>query len=344
MVMKQHLNTLFVTTQGTYLRKAGDTVVVRVEERDVLRVPFNNLGSIACFGRVSCSPFLFGACGQRGIGIAFLTEQGRFMAAVNGYTPGNILLRRTQYRAADDLQQSSDIARSFVIGKLANYRTILRRVGREQADPAAVSDVSRVADRIDQSLHQLDRPCGLDQLRGIEGENSASYFSVFNHQLMAQKEAFEFRGRSRRPPLDPMNALLSFLYALLTQDARSACEAAGLDAAAGFLHRDRPGRPGLALDLMEELRPILADRLAVSLVNRQQVRPGGFTREPAGGWRMDDATRKTVISAYQKRKQQVIHPFLDEKITLGLVVHIQARLLARYLRGDLNSYPAFVWR
>ena len=343
--MKQHLNTLFVTTQGTYLRKVGDTVAVRVEKRDVLRVPFNNLGSITCFGRVSCSPFLFGACGERGIGISFLTEQGRFLAAVNGFTPGNVLLRRTQYRVSDDLQQASDLARTFVIGKLANYRTVLRRVGREHSDPLAVSQVTRVADRIDQSLQQLGRPCSLDQLRGQEGENSASYFSVFNHQLTAQRDDFHFQNRSRRPPLDPINALLSFLYAMLAQDARSACEATGLDAAVGFLHRDRPGRPGLALDLMEELRPILADRLAVSLVNRQQVRAKGFIKEPAGGVRMDDTTRKTVISAYQKRKQQVIHhPFLDEKITLGLLVHIQARLLARHLRGDINAYPPFVWR
>ena len=347
--MRQHLNTLFITTQGAYLRKQGDTVAVRVEKKDMLRVPMNNLGAIACFGRVACSPFLLGACAQHGIAVSFLTETGRFLAAVNGFTPGNVLLRREQYRWADDPERSSEIARAVIIGKLSNYRTTLRRAARENGDSTAMAELNRAADQIDYSLRRLARPMALDSVRGVEGDASAVYFSTFNHQIAppnaAQREAFAFTVRSRRPPADRINALLSFLYAMLASDTRAACEAAGLDAAIGFLHRDRPGRPGLALDLMEELRPILADRLAVSLVNRQQVRPDGFVIESVGGVRMDDATRKTVLAAYQKRKRETLrHPFLDEQVTLGLVVHLQARLLARTIRGDLDAYPPFVWR
>lgn len=344
--MKQHLNTLFVTTQNAYLRKRGEAVVVSINKRDALRVPLNNLGSIACFGRVMCSPFLLGACGERGIGVSLLTEQGRFLAAVNGFTPGNVLLRREQYRRADALDDSSDIARACVIGKLANYRTVLRRAAREHKDSGAQHKLAAAANRMDHSLSQLERPDSLDYVRGIEGEGSASYFEVFNYMLSAKNDnAFAFTNRSRRPPLDRINAILSFLYSMLAHDARSACEASGLDAAVGFLHRDRPGRPSLALDLMEELRPILADRLAISLVNRQQLDPEGFVIEPAGGVRMDDKNRKRIITAYQKRKLHTIkHPFLNETVTLGLVVHLQARLLARHLRGDLDAYPPFVWR
>jgi len=343
--MKQHLNTLFVTTQGAYLRKGGEAVVVRVEKKDRLRVPFINLGSIACFGRVGCSTPLLGACAQNGIAVSLLTEQGRLLACVNGFTPGNVLLRREQYRRADDQESSAEIARACVIGKLANYRTVLRRAAREHAEPASADALTRVAKRIDQTLQSLAQPVALDPLRGIEGEASAGYFTVFDHLVTAQKDGFRFTQRTRRPPLDPVNALLSFLYSMLSHDARSACEATGLDAAVGFLHRDRPGRPSLALDLMEELRPVLADRVALSLINRQQVKPGGFTVEPTGAVLMDDTTRKTVIATYQKRKQEtVMHPFLNEKITLGLLVHIQARLLARHLRGDLDAYPPFNWK
>jgi CRISPR-associated protein Cas1 len=389
--MKQHLNTLFVTTQGAYLRKDGEAVAVRIAKKDQLRVPLNNLGSIACFGRVACSPPLLGACAERGIGVTFLTEQGRFLAAVNGFTPGNVLLRRTQYRRSDDPTASAHIARACIIGKLANYRTVLRRAAREHPSPESAQVLTHAADRLDNTLQGLGRnsgsetgtgspqddrdpsPCNrqggsenrigseqnvphlsqfpefrsaeLDALRGVEGEASALYFNVFDHLITAQKDVFRFTLRSRRPPLDPVNALLSFLYSVLSNDARSACEAAGLDAAVGFLHRDRPGRPSLALDLMEELRPVLADRLVLSLINRQQVKASGFTIEPTGGVHMDDATRKTVIGAYQKRKQEtILHPFLNEKLTLGLVVHLQARLLARHLRGDLDAYPPFAWK
>lgn len=342
--MKEHLNTLFITTQGAYLRKDGEAISVRVERKERLHVPMNNVGSIACFGRVTCSVPLLGACAERGITISYLTEQGRFVAAVQGFAPGNVLLRREQYRRADDTAASAEIARACVIGKLVNYRTVLRRAAREQ-DNDVVTSLTRAADRLDHALQSLSKPANLDTVRGIEGEYSAVYFEVFDQLITAQKPNFHFTTRSRRPPLDPVNAMLSFLYSVLANDVRSACEAAGLDAAVGFLHRDRPGRPSLALDLMEELRPVLGDRIVLSLINLQQVKPSGFTSEPTGAVLMDDATRKTVISAYVKRKQETItHPYLGEKMTLGLVAHIQARLLARHLRGDLDAYPPFAWK
>lgn len=345
--MKHHLNTLFVTTDGAYLRKDGDAVAVRIEGQTKLRVPLNNLGSIACFGRIACSTPLLAACAQKGVSISFLTTYGRFQAAVVGFTPGNVLLRREQYRQADDAANTAHLARAFVIGKLVNCRTVLRRAAREQpkSEVEAIAELTKAANRLDAILDELSRADQVDRIRGLEGEGSATYFGAFDRMVTVQREDFRFTSRSRRPPLDPLNALLSFLYSILAGDARSACEAVGLDAAVGFLHRDRPGRPSLALDLMEELRPVLADRLALSLINRQQVRASGFTRLETGGWTMDDATRRTVLSAYQKRKQEtLVHPFLNEKITLGLVVHLQARLLARRLRGDLDAYPPCLWK
>ena len=343
--MKSHLNTLFVTTQGSYLRKQGDAVVVRIEKKDKLRIPFINIGAITCFGRVACSPQLLGAAAQSGIAVTFMTEYGRFLAAVNGFTPGNVLLRREQYRRADDLTASAAIARSCIIGKLANYRTVLRRAVRDQTASEITDRIERVARRIDMTLKTMSESLTLDQMRGVEGDATSEYFSVFNDLITCQKDDFKFSGRNRRPPLDNVNAMLSFCYSMLTNDLRSACEACGLDAAVGFLHRDRPGRPSLALDLMEEFRPVIVDRLVLSLINRKQVKAKGFEVDPGGGIRMDETTRKEIVAAYQKRKQEEItHPFLNEKMTLGLVPHIQARLLARHLRGDSDAYPPFVWK
>ena len=343
--MKQHLNTLFITTQGTYLNKEGEAVLVRVARETRLRVPVHTLAGIVCFGRVSCSPFLLGLCGEHGVAVSFMTENGRFLARASGYTPGNVLLRRTQYRRADDLSAAAAIARPMVAAKIANSRTVLLRSLRDHpgnGDPLAMR---AALDAMDRGIRAAQLAGGLDELRGVEGEAARAYFGVFDHLLTAQKAEFAFHERSRRPPLDNVNALLSFLYAMLAHDARAACEAAGLDPAVGFLHRDRAGRPGLALDLMEEFRAFLADRLAISLINRQQVRASGFTRAASGGVVMSDDTRKTVLSAYQKRKQEEIrHPFLGETTTVGLLMHLQARLLARYLRGDLDGYPPFIWR
>jgi CRISPR-associated protein Cas1 len=343
--VKHHLNTLYVFTQGAYLRKESETVVVRIDKQSKTRLPLLNIGSIACFGRVGISPQLMGYCGQHGIAISFMTEHGRFLAAVNGFTPGNVLLRREQYRRADDLEAAKLIARACIIGKLANYRTVLRRGVRDQTASEATARLTRIADRIDVAIRTLNDGLSLDQLRGMEGEFSAEYFSVFNDLITAQQKEFVFSGRTRRPPQDKVNALLSFLYSMLTNDLRSACEASGLDAAVGFLHRDRPGRPSLALDLMEEFRPVLVDRLVLSLINRGQVKANGFVEDPGNGIRMNDPTRKLIVAAYQKRKQETVtHPFLNEKMTLGLVPHIQARLLARHLRGDSDAYPPFAWK
>ena len=368
--MKHHLNTLFVQTQGAYLRKDGEAVAVRIDGKTALRVPLHQLDGIATFGRVSASPFLLGACAKAGVSFSMLTEHGRFLAAVNGFTPGNVLLRREQYRRADDPGASLHIARPVVAAKIANLRTVLLRAGRDHAPgstPAptggAVNDApapemgalsstgrpattpARAAARMADDARLAMNATDLDQLRGIEGESSASYFRAFDALIVADRPAFTFTQRSRRPPLDPVNALLSFLYTLLAHDYRSACESAGLDAAVGFLHRDRPGRPSLALDLMEALRPVLADRLALSLINRRQVKSSGFITTDSGGIHMNDATRKTVLVAYQQRKQdELLHPFVNEKMQLGLVPHIQARLLARHLRGDHDLYPEFIWR
>lgn len=343
--MKQHLNTLFVTTQGAYLHQYGEALVVKVEEEAKLQLPLHLLGGIVCFGQVSVSPWLMAKCAEQGVAISFLSEQGKFLARVMGFTPGNVLLRREQYRRADDGPASAAIARNVVAAKIANARTVLLRGARDHPDEKDRGELAKAAARLAYGLRQLRDSGDLDLVRGIEGESANAYFGVFDHLITAQREGFAFAGRSRRPPLDPVNALLSFLYAMLGHDARAACESAGLDSQVGFLHRDRAGRPGLALDLMEEFRPFLADRLALSLINRQQVRGDGFRKAASGGVEMDDETRKAVLTAYQKRKQdKVTHPFLGEEVTVGLLLHLQARLLARHLRGDLDAYPPFVWK
>lgn len=274
--MKQHLNTLYVTTQQAFLAKDGEAVVVRVERENRLRVPLHNLAGIVCFGNVTCSPFLMAACAEAGVAISFLTERGRFLAAVQGFAPGNVLLRREQYRRADDLDTSVAIAQNIVGAKIANCRQVLSRAIRDYPQSAGIEALREASGRLARLGTQSQHLDSLDLLRGAEGEAGRCYFSVFNSLITSQPNEFSLNGRTRRPPRDAVNALLSFIYTLLAHDVRSACEAVGLDAAVGFLHRDRPGRPGLALDLMEELRPFLADRLVLSLINRQQVKPGDF--------------------------------------------------------------------
>ena len=343
--MRHLLNTLYVTTQGAYLARDGETVAVRVEHETRLRLPVHTLGGIVCFGQVSCSPPLMHLCSERGVRIAFLSEGGRFLARVEGPVSGNVLLRRQQYRWADDLDKSSGIARSVVIAKIANQRTVLQRALRDHPEMSGSSEIRREADYLGRQLASLREPVDLEGVRGLEGDAARHYFAVFNHLIAADKDAFFFRERSRRPPLDNMNALLSFIYTLLVHDVRSAIETVGLDPAVGFLHRDRPGRPSLALDLMEELRPVLADRLALSLVNRRQISGNGFKTTETGAVLMDDDTRKEVLVAYQKRKQEEFqHPFINEKIAIGLLSHVQALLLSRYIRGDLDGYPPYLWK
>ncbi len=343
--MKKHLNTLYVTTQGVWLAAEGETVLAKVDGEIKLRVPLHMLEGIVCFGNVSASPFLMGRCGERGIGISFLTERGRFLARVQGPVSGNVLLRREQYRRADDPERTADLARSFVAAKIANCRHVVQRAARDHGGDGRGDRLRRAAASLARSLEEVARAPSVDSIRGIEGDAARVYFGVFDDLITVDDEELRFTGRSRRPPRDAVNALLSFLYTLLVHDVSSALEAVGLDPQVGFLHRDRPGRPGLALDLMEELRPVLADRLALSLVNRRQIRARGFEVQETGGVHMGDDTRKTVLVAYQERKQEEIrHPFLNEKTTVGMLVHLQALLLARHLRGDLDAYPPVFWK
>lgn len=343
--MKRHLNTLYVTTQGAYLAKDGEAVAVRVDEETRMRVPVHNLGGVVCFGQIGFSPFLLGLCAERGIPVSFLTENGRFLARVQGPTSGNVLLRREQYRRAESPSASAAIARAFIAAKIANARTLLLRALRDRPEAPGTDRLRAATAGLAAHLGELREGVPLDSVRGLEGNAARIYFEVFDLLILQQKEDFYFRERSRRPPLDNVNALLSFLYTLIRHDIVAALESVGLDPAVGFLHRERPGRPALALDLMEELRAGLADRLALSLINLQQIRPGGFRQDEAGGVVMDDDTRKAVLTAYQKKKQEeIVHPFLGEKATVGLVPHLQAALLSRHLRGDLDAYPPFVWK
>ncbi len=344
--MKSHLNTLYVTTDGAYLARRGETVLVRVEKQTKLQLPVHTIESIVSLARVGVSPSLMKLAGERGIAISLCDGHGRFQARISGFTGGNVLLRREQYRRADDDARSAEVARAVVAGKIANGRQVLLRFGRDaDANAPGRAEVARAADGLAASLRSLDAKPDLDRTRGIEGDAANVYFSVFDHLLTHQKDTFRFTSRNRRPPLDPVNCLLGFLYAVLAHDCRSALECVGLDPAVGFLHRDRPGRPGLALDLMEEFRPVLVDRLVMSLVNRGQVNAADFKTAENGAVTLTDAARRSVLVAWQKRKQStIVHPFIGEKVTLGLVPHLQARLLARHLRGDLDAYPPFIWR
>ncbi len=346
--MRKLLNTIYVTTEDAWLHKDGANLVVEVQGAERGRVPLHLLDSVVSFGRAGASPALMAACAEAGITLSHVTPAGRFLARVEGQRSGNVLLRRTQYRAADDPARHLPIVRAIVAAKAANQRTVLRRALRDHAEALAGPPLDALAfaeRRLTVCGRQMLACAEVAQLRGLEGEAASVYFGVFDHLILVGGEAFRFGGRSRRPPLDRMNALLSFLYAMLGHDCRSALEAHGLDPQVGFLHADRPGRSSLALDLMEELRPVLADRVALSLVNRRQLGADDFVIESAGGVRLTDDARKTVLTAWQDRKQDEIrHPFLDEAMPFGLLAFTQAQLLARHLRGDLDGYPAFFWK
>lgn len=343
--MKKLLNTLYITTEGASLRKDGENLVAEVEGSERARVPFHMLGSLVAFGAVFVSPPLIQALASLGITIVLLDRSGRFQARIEGPVSGNVLLRRAQYRACD---QPDEVVRSIVSAKIANQRSVLQRAlrdyGAEMAAPLR-GNIEAVVERQAQILRRVAVMAdGLDALRGCEGESAQGYFAVFGALVRSPDVDIRFEGRSRRPPLDPVNAVLSFLYTLLTHDCRGAAEGVGLDPAVGFLHRERPGRPSLALDFMEELRPIFVDRLALSLVNRRQLRSGDFEHHEGGAVLLNDEGRKTVLTAWQERKKEERrHPFIDEKAPLGLVPHLQAQLLARHLRGDLDAYPPWIW-
>jgi len=343
--MKKYLNTLFVTTQGAYLNKEGEAVLVSVEKEVKLRVPIHTLGGVVCFGNVMCSPYLLHHCAENNVLVSFLSENGRFLARVQGPVSGNVLLRREQYRRAETPESTMELARSFVLAKLANSRTVLQRALRDHTDKDGIATLDPLVQRLQHMVEKVRGENDLEALRGLEGDAGHSYFNAFSHLITAQKEGFPFTGRNRRPPKDNVNALLSFVYTLLAHDCTAALEAVGLDPQVGFLHRDRPGRPSLALDMMEEFRSFFADRLVLSLINLKQVQPNGFKTTESGAVEMTDETRKALLVAYQKRKQEeMLHPFVEESAALGLFFHLQAQLLARHLRGDLDAYPPFIWR
>ena len=340
--MKTHLNTLFVTTQNAWLAKEGECAVLSLEGERLGKIPLHTLQSIVCFGHVSCSQYLLEHCAKLGVTVTWFTCYGRFMASMHGPTTGNVLLRRAQYRLSDSSTASANLARFFLIGKISNCRIILQRQARLSREP----ELAAAAGALKTTLHKLVHEHDLDTLRGMEGDAAQRYFGVF--PLLVKENlrgVMRFSGRSRKPPRDEINCLLSFFYSLLAHDIRSALEGVGLDPAVGYLHRERPGRPSLALDMMEEFRPYLADRLALTLVNRQQVQPSDFTRTEVGGLLLKDRARKEMLVAWQERKrEEVEHPFLRERMSVGMLWHMQARLLARYLRGDLDAYPPFTIR
>ncbi len=346
--MRRHLNTLYVTTENAWLHKDGENAVVKVEGSERGRVPVHLLGGIVCFGSIGLTPRLIGHCAERGVCISLMTRYGRFLARVEGPVAGNVLLRRSQYRASDDETTTVTLVRNLLTGKLLNQRTVVRRALRDHGknmQPDARARMEACERRLSGAVRRTTRSKSTNVLRGIEGDAARTYYSVFNDLVLRTESAFRFTNRSRRPPLDPVNALLSFVYTLLVHDCRSALETVGLDPAAGFLHRDRPGRPGLALDLMEELRSVIADRLVLSLINRKQISAKDFTTAISGAVSLRDDPRKAILVAYQARKKdELTHPFLKEKMMLGIVPFVQATLMARRLRGDLDGYPPFLWK
>ena len=342
--MKKLGNVLYVTTPEAYLSLDGENIVIKKDEKTSMRLPLHNLENIVCFNYPGISPALMGACADRSIGLSFLRPSGRFLAGIRGKVKGNVLLRKKQYALSESEESSIQIAASCLLGKVYNSRVVIGRALRDHAMLVDVPALKTVSGFLKETLISIQSAESLAELRGLEGSAAKQYFRVFGELILQQREDFEFTERTRRPPLDNMNALLSFLYTLLTYEVASALEVVGLDPYVGYLHADRPGRPSLALDLMEELRPIFADRLALSLVNRRQVCGQDFVQKESGGVVMNDETRKLVLSAWQSRKQEkIIHPYLKERIPFGLIPHVQAMLLARYLRGDLDAYPPLFW-
>ena len=342
--MMQFLNTLYVMTQGTYLSLDHETVKVEVEGKTKLQVPLHHLGSIVTVGNVMISPFFMGKCADDGRAIIILDRNGRFKCRIVGKTSGNVLLRHAQYKMVDDSAISVSLASIFTAGKVKNARNVLMRSAREADDPKEERLIRESADIHGEVLFHMKTPRDSDHVRGLEGEAAAAYFKVFPLMMRkTERSTLPMNGRNRRPPLDPVNALISFLYTLLLNDCISALEGVGLDPQMGFLHVIRPGRPSLGLDLMEELRAFIVDRLAITLINRKQISIEHFEPRTGGAVYLNDDGRKTVVSAFQKRKQEETeHPLLVGKVPLGVLPHIQARILARYIRGDIESYVPYV--
>lgn len=338
--MRILLNTLYVTTPEAYLSKDGLNAVVSVKQEEIFRIPIHNIEQIVTFGYMGASPGLMKLCADNSVSLTFLTPQGRYISRSQGPTKGNVLLRKAQYRYSDDPQYSLHLSKLFISGKIQNYRNILRRFIR---DNGFNEDVEKAASDLVRCKKQVLNADSIESVRGIEGEAATHYFAVFPNLILNQKENFIFQGRNRRPPKDAVNAMLSFAYSLVGNDMISALETVGLDPYVGFMHTLRPGRASLALDVMEELRAYLGDRLVLSLINRKQISINDFVKQGDEGIVMTDSGRKTIITAWQNRKrEQITHPYLNEKVSIGLLPYIQATLLARYIRNDIDDYPVFL--
>lgn len=343
--MRKLLNTLYVTSQDSYLALENENVVVWQDDERKGQYPLLMLEGIVSFSYKGVSPALMGECTQRGISLCFMTQRGRFLARVCGESRGNVLLRKQQYRVSDDENTSCQVARNFIFGKVYNSRWVLERTLRDHALRIDNDKVKKASIQLADQLDALRICNDLNSLRGMEGELSARYFSVLDDLILNQKDSFSFDGRNRRPPQDNVNAMLSFLYTVLAHDCASALESVGLDAYVGFMHRDRPGRESLALDLMEELRPVFVDRFVLTLINTREIQAKHFQRQAGGVVLMTDEGRKVILTAWQNRKkEEITHPYLKEKMPWGLVPYVQALLLARCLRGDLDGYPPFLWK
>lgn len=342
--MKKLLNVLYVLTEDSYISKQGDTICVKVDGTEKVRVPAHTLESIICYGNTTVSTPLISFCGERGISLTFMGEYGKFYGRIEGPVSGNVLLRRAQHFAVENSMTQVTIAKSIIAAKIANCRNVLLRGSRDNLDSNDTDELTGASDSLASIVRQLESKNDIETLRGLEGYAANIYFGVLNHLIRVNKDVFYFEERNKRPPKDNMNAIMSFLYALLANDTRSALEGIGLDPARGFLHALRPGRPSLALDIMEEFRSPLCDRLALSMVNLKQLSAGHFSQDFSGVIMSDDA-KKIILTAWQKRKKETImHPYLSEKLEIGLLPHVQALLLARYLRGDLEAYPPFYWK
>lgn len=343
--MKKLLNTLYITSEDSYLALDGENIVVFNKESEIGRVPLHNLEGIVTFGYRGTSPALMGACAERNVSLCYLTPQGKFLARVVGKVKGNVLLRKQQYESCTDENRSMEIARNCITGKVYNARWVLERATRDHSMQVDVDRVKKASSQLKDSLDHIRNCQSKDELRGFEGEAAKVYFGVFDELILQQKKDFIFRGRNKRPPIDNVNALLSFVYTLLTNMIVSALETAGLDPYMGYLHTEKPGRVSLALDLIEELRPILADRFVLSLINKKIISKKDFSKKENGAVLLTDDARKRIITEWQNKKKEVLtHPYLKEKVEWGIVPYVQAMLLARYLRGDLDGYPPLLWK
>ena len=343
--MRKLLNTLYVMTESCYLTLDGENIVVVDGEKTIGRFPLHTLENIICFSYKGASPALMGACAERKIGMSFFSPRGKFLARVTGKGYGNVLLRKEQYRISDVEERSIIYAKNMITGKIFNSRWCIERTLRDHAYRVDTEKLKQVSMVLYETLPKVEKASGLDELRGIEGKAAEQYFSVFDNLILNQKEDFSFQTRNRRPPLDNVNAILSFAYAILAGDCANALESVGLDSYVGFMHGDRPGRTSLALDLMEELRPVLGDRFVLTLINTKAIRAEHFEKQKDNAVLLNDEGRKVFFNAWQNhKKEKITHPFLKEKIEWGLVPYVQALLLARTIRGDLDEYPPFLWK